>query len=308
MKTLKKILSVILAFGIIAAFSACEKEEPEKKEDPEFSLSKEETENNTDTPYINGWTADIEKSDYETEEEYEDAFLTEWVETLKPTEVFETKSEYPLVIKEIFEILIEKDEYYHSAIICDIKVLGDENEFYVGYSFIAGVGDRELHDDGHMMIRVGKNEEGKYCLLGRGGGPLGHGLEKSEITLGDVWQGRESGRDAALTEWAENLEPIEVFDTKTVYPEVIGEIFGIMMEKESEENKAKEVKDIDVQGGENEFFVRYSYSTEAKQLEELCIRVKMNNEGFNTLVAKGWGPIYYGLKPNSIGIEEAGLE
>ena len=59
---------------------------------------------------------DIKEVEYgltHDEEEYEDDFLTEWVEPLKPTEVFETKSEFPLVIKEIFEILLEEDEYYH---------------------------------------------------------------------------------------------------------------------------------------------------------------------------------------------------
>ena len=110
--------------------------------------------------------------------------------------------------------------------------------------------------------------------------------------------------DAALQEWAENLEPIEILDTKNVYPWAIGEIFEIIMKSEPEENKAKELKSIEVCGGENEFFVSYVYSSEIEETAYLNIRVRMNNEGVYTLVARGGGPIDYGLKKNDITLED----
>lgn len=296
---MKKLFVLVIALLLLC--SCAVQEEP--KADIDSSSSKK-SENNTDTPYVNGWTAD-----FETEEEYGEAFLTEWVETLKPSEVFETESEFPFVIREIFEIITEKEEIYNRIFINDISVLGDENEFYVHYSFIAEMKENHwVDDDCHMMIRVGKNDEGKYCLLARGGGPLAHGLEESEITAADIWQGEERTREEALTEWAENLEPIEMLDTKTVFPEVIGEIFNIMMEKEPEEKRAKNIEIAEVYGGENEFFVHYRYSSESFEFGNLRIRVRMNNDGIYTLAAKGEGPLYFGLEKNNIKLAETGLE
>ena len=37
-----------------------------------------------------------------------------------------------------------------------------------------------------LNVRIRKVEDGKYGLLGRGGGPIGYGLEKSDITLEDI--------------------------------------------------------------------------------------------------------------------------
>lgn len=311
MKNMMKILSMILFFGMMISFSACEKEEPAAgNENPAVSSGEEESKADTDTPYINGWTADIERSDFETEEEYEEAFLTEWTESLEPGEVFETESEYPLVIREIFEIITEKEGLYSRVFVNDIWVFGDENEFYVHYGFIAEMKENHwIDDDGHMMIRVGKNEEGRYCLLASGGGaPVSYGLEESGVTVEEIWQGDERTREEALAEWAENLEPIEIFDTKKVFPEVIGEIFDVMMEKEPEERKAKTIKMAEVYGGENEFFVHYRYSSESSDFGNLRIRVRMNNDGLYTLVAEGEGPIYFGLEKNNIKLAETGLE
>ena len=110
--------------------------------------------------------------------------------------------------------------------------------------------------------------------------------------------------DAALQEWVESLEPIEVYDTKNVYPWVIGEIFEIIMESEPEENKATELKNIEVCGGENEFFVDYTYSCKAENPGHLLIRVRMNNDGLYTLVARGGGPLGYGLQKTDITLDD----
>lgn len=110
--------------------------------------------------------------------------------------------------------------------------------------------------------------------------------------------------DAALQEWVESLEPIEVYDTKNVYPWVIGEIFEIIMESEPDERKSTELLGIEVCGGENEFFVDYIYSCEAEEPGHLFIRVRMNNDGLYTLVARGGGSIGYGLQKTDINLDD----
>lgn len=113
--------------------------------------------------------------------------------------------------------------------------------------------------------------------------------------------------DADLQEWVESLEPIEIYDTKNVYPWVIGEIFEIIMESEPEERKSTELLGIEVCGGENEFFVDYTYSCEAENPGHLFIRVRMNNDGFYTLVARGGGPLGYGLQKTDITLDDVVL-
>lgn len=44
-----------------------------------------------DVPIVNGWTADFKPEDFETYEEYEKAFLDEFVNHLEPLEYIDTK-------------------------------------------------------------------------------------------------------------------------------------------------------------------------------------------------------------------------
>lgn len=139
-----------------------------------------------DVPIINGWTPDFKPEDFESYEEYEKAFLDEFVKHLEPSEFFETKKEYPAVILEIFDLIMAKEtaEFLKCEELRKIEVLGDENEFFVSYSYLGKEGSTE-----GLNIRIRKVEDGKYGLLGRGGGPIGHGLEKSDITLEDILNG-----------------------------------------------------------------------------------------------------------------------
>ena len=306
---MKKIFLMILSAFLVLGLASCQKEPLPEAENNESSAEKEDSVPKEDLPAINGWTADFEPSDFDSPEEYDEAFLDAWAESLEPIEIFDTKTEYPFVIKEIFEILIEKDEYYTGAFIKNISVCGDEKEFFVNYSFIGETGkNRGIDTEASIAVRIRRTEDGKYALVARGGGPLAQGLEESSLTFGEVWQEKEKDYETAMNEWLEGLAPLEIFDTKNVYPKVIGEIFGIMMENEPDEQKAAKIKMIEVFGGENEFFVQYRYSSEKSEFGNLRIRVRINNDGIYTLVAEGDGPLYYGLEKDNITLSEAGFE
>ena len=165
---------------IVSSESAVEEETSSETEE----VSKPEPEE--DVPVINGWTPDFKPEDFESYEEYEKAFLDEFVKHLEPSEFFETKKEYPAVILEIFDLIMAKEtaEFLKCEELRKIEVLGDENEFFVSYSYLGKEGSTE-----GLNIRIRKVEDGKYGLLGRGGGPIGHGLEKSDITLEDILNG-----------------------------------------------------------------------------------------------------------------------
>ncbi len=128
--------------------------------------------------------------------------------------------------------------------------------------------------------------------------------EESKNPVSEEQNESSPEEDAALQEWVESLEPIEVYDTKNVYPWVIGEIFEIIMESEPDERKSTELLGIEVCGGENEFFVDYTYSCEAEDPGHLFIRVRMNNDGLYTLVARGEGHIGYGLQKTDINLDD----
>ena len=136
-----------------------------------------------DVPVVNGWTPDFKPSDFETYEEYEKAFLDEYVKHLEPLEFIETEKEYPEVILEIFDLMMEEQpDVFKCEELLKIDVLGDESEFYVTYKYISKEGAEEFRS-----VRVRKTEEGRYGVLGYGGGaPIGYGLEKSDLTLEDI--------------------------------------------------------------------------------------------------------------------------
>ena len=155
----------------------------ESAAEEETSSETEEETKPEDVPVVNGWTPDFKPEDFETYEEYEKAFLDEFVKHLEPSEFFETEKEYPAVILEIFDLMMEQQpDVFKCEELLKIDVLGDENEFYVTYKYISKEGAEEFRS-----VRVRKTEEGRYGVLGYGGGaPIGYGLEKSDITLEDI--------------------------------------------------------------------------------------------------------------------------
>ena len=187
---MKKLCLILM---LILAFCACGKEPeneiPSEEQEPSFSensANEEEkpAEKGEDVIYLGGWTADFKPSDFETMEEYEKAFLDEYVKQLEPIEFFETEKEFPAVILEIFDLIMEKEpyEFLKSKNLLGIEVFGDQKEFYVSYQYITNEDAEE-----YLNIRVRKNEKGKFGLLLRGGGaPGGHGLEKTDITIEDM--------------------------------------------------------------------------------------------------------------------------
>ena len=193
---MKKLVAVVLA-TIILVFFGCKNEIPPVAE-PNPPKETFEPEEQTEEP-----TEEPEK---------------EWI--------FEPESEFPLFLKEIFEAGTEIYDQTEETIE-NITVLGDENEFFVTYEYIAREGEKkEFNDDCWLRIYGTRTEDGKYILARRGGGYQGEtNLENSDITVGDVWPGREAGYDAALEEMIEKLEPMEILDTKYSYPQNIGEIF-----------------------------------------------------------------------------------
>ena len=155
----------------------------ESAAEEETSSETEEETKPEDVPVVNGWTPDFKPEDFETYEEYEKAFLEEFVKHLEPKEFFETEKEYPAVILEIFDLIMAEEtvEFLKCEELRKIEVLGDENEFFVSYLYLGKEGSTE-----GLNVRIRKVEDGKYGLLGRGGGPIGYGLEKSDITLEDI--------------------------------------------------------------------------------------------------------------------------
>ena len=185
-------ISVFFLFLVICLIG-CSNHNVEINEETKHNYSFEESfesneeissETEEDVPYVGGWTPDFKPSDFETMEEYEKAFLDELVKQFEPTEIFETEKDYPYAILEIFDIIMEKEtyEFLKCEELLGIEILGDENEFFVSYQYITKEGVEE-----YLNIRVCKIEDGKYGLLGRGGGaPLGHGLEMTELSLDDI--------------------------------------------------------------------------------------------------------------------------
>ena len=141
-----------------------------------------------DEIYINGWTAGFKPSDFETLDEYYDTFLAEWVKNLEPIEIFETETEFPFVIKEIFEILTERDDFNTVVEVTDLIVRGDENKFYASIQYSTENRVDGIVYDNWLIIRVHKMDDGKYALMTIGGDPCDYGLEDSDLTLKDVWQ------------------------------------------------------------------------------------------------------------------------
>ena len=195
----------ILFLSFLMLFTGCSNRETEIIEEISQESSYEESSENSsitdsensgelpsepeeDEIHINGWTADFKPLNFETLDEYYEAFLAEWVKNLEPIEIFETETEFPFVIKEIFEILTERDDFNTVVEVTDLIVRGDENKFYASIQYNAENPVDGIVYDNWLMIRVHKMDDGRYALMTIGGGPCDYGLEDSDLTLEDVWQ------------------------------------------------------------------------------------------------------------------------
>ena len=136
---------------LLAAFSGCMSEEPVPEKEADEAISEEPT------------------AVFETEI------------------VFEPKSEFPLFLKDIFEAGTEIYDQTDKTI-KNITVLGDENEFFVTYEYMAREGkNKEFNDDCWLRIWGKKTDDGKYLLERCGGGYQGEmNLEETDITLEDI--------------------------------------------------------------------------------------------------------------------------
>ena len=86
------------------------------------------------------------------------------------TEQTEVNKNFPQKCGEIFVILK------------NFKINDNKAPDYVIYKYILKEGAEEFRS-----VRVRKTEEGRYGVLGYGGGaPIAYGLEKSDITLEDI--------------------------------------------------------------------------------------------------------------------------
>lgn len=163
---MKKFIALLVC--LVLVLSACAEKEPAPSDN---SLSS------------NNSAAENSDANEETSSENDNAALDDWLENLEPMQVFKTEKEYPAVILEIFDSMMAQEEFEQSKSkeLLSIDVSGDENAFYVHYLYVTNE-----NIDGHLMIRVHKLESGEFALMARGGGPLAHGLEKTDLTLEDI--------------------------------------------------------------------------------------------------------------------------
>ena len=190
----------ILFLSFLMLFTGCSNRETEIIEEISQESSYEESSENSsitdsesseelpskpeeDEIYINGWTAGFKPSDFETLDEYYDTFLAEWVKNLEPIEIFETETEFPFVIKEIFEILTERDDFNTVVEVTDLIVRGDENKFYASIQYSTENRVDGIVYDNWLMIRVHKMDDGRYALMTIGGGPCDYGLRTRILHL-----------------------------------------------------------------------------------------------------------------------------
>ena len=86
------------------------------------------------------------------EKEADEAISEEPTAVFETEIVFEPKSEFPLFLKDIFEAGTEIYDQTDKTIE-NITVLGDENEFFVTYEYMAREGkNKEFNDDCWLRI------------------------------------------------------------------------------------------------------------------------------------------------------------
>ena len=126
-----------------------------------------------------------------------DDALEQWVENLEPICEFEVTEEYPNVILELFNLLIEQKntmtegEKILDATLNTNTVYGSQDEFCVIYTFSgeleyltrSGDSANELFDEMTMDVRMRQKNRTTYELVAQGGGPIAYGLEQTGLTL-----------------------------------------------------------------------------------------------------------------------------
>ncbi len=109
----------------------------------------------------------------------DDAALEEWVRNLKVTQNYRTDKPFPAAVGAVFNAIANSEDIEYIDF-KDVEVYGDEEEFFAAYTYIERGGEEQV-----LQVRMRKTAEG-YGLLARGGGPLGYGLEKTDITMANI--------------------------------------------------------------------------------------------------------------------------
>ncbi len=129
-----------------------------------------------------------------------DDTLEQWVASLEPICEFEVTEEYPNVILELFNQLVEQknatttNQNILHASLQDVTVYGTQEEFCAIYVFsgdleyLTASGSTEREPFGEMTIRVRMRQKDKttYELVAQGGGPIAYGLEQTDLTLESI--------------------------------------------------------------------------------------------------------------------------
>ena len=130
----------------------------------------------------------------------QDEALEQWVADLEPVCEFPVTEEYPGVILELFDQLIEQenakavDQYTLRADLQSVTVYGTQEEFCAVYTFSAEVeyigrsGNTESESFSEMTlpVRMRRKDGTTYELVAQGGGPIAYGLEQTDLTLEDI--------------------------------------------------------------------------------------------------------------------------
>ena len=114
-----------------------------------------------------------------------------------------------------------------------------------------------------------------------------------------------NGYDPFLEDWVRSLYVTKNYKTEKTFPAAVGAVFrGIT---NSEYVKVKEVKSVEVSGSESEFFAAYTYIDTEGAEQVLQVRMRKTEEGYG-LLARGGGPIDYGLSKTTLGLGDIDIE
>ena len=125
----------------------------------------------------------------------QDAALEQWVAALEPVREFTVTEDYPEVILELFDLLIEEendgapDRRLSRADLRSLTVYGTREEFFADYVFEGEWEDAEPFGELHLQVRMRRINGTTYGLLARGGGPLAYGLQPTDLTLESLESG-----------------------------------------------------------------------------------------------------------------------
>ena len=125
----------------------------------------------------------------------QDAALEQWVAALEPVCEFTVTEDYPEVILELFDLLIEEendgaaDRRLSRADLRSLTVYGTREEFFADYVFEGEWEDAEPFGELHLRVRMRRIGGTTYGLLARAGGPLAYGLQPTDLTLESLESG-----------------------------------------------------------------------------------------------------------------------